>query len=160
LSDRVQHVNHRDGTLRFSIDLRRHTVVEGNGYRLRWQGRINFLSRISFVGQMLPGVMRLLSANARAPHSLINAVLLELLGKCEAARGEERAFFGAAQGKVSDRRENLQLWRERAKSDVETDLIIPCSGRAVRNCDRIDFARVIHDPACLANSLGTDREWI
>jgi hypothetical protein len=30
----------------------------------------------------------------------------------------------------------------------------------VRNCDRIDLARVIHDPACLANSFGTDREWI
>src|SRR6476660_6576374 len=91
-SDRVQRVNHRDRALRFSINLRRHTFVEGDGYFLRRQRRINFLSRISFVGQMLPGVMCLLSAHTRAPHSLVDTVLLELLRKCEPARGEEGAF--------------------------------------------------------------------
>jgi hypothetical protein len=86
--------------------------------------------------------------------------LLELLWKREAARGEECAFFGTAQGKVSDRREDLELWRERAKRYVETDLIVPCPGRPVRNCDRSNLARVTHDPSRLANSLGTDGEWI
>jgi hypothetical protein len=30
----------------------------------------------------------------------------------------------------------------------------------VRNCDRVDLARVTHDPARLTNSLGTNGEWI
>src|SRR6266545_1673022 len=159
-ANRVQRVNRRDRALRLSIELRRHTFVEGDGYRSRWKRRINFPCRIRLVGQVLPGIMRLLSANTRTPHSFVDAILLESLGKCEAARGEERAFFGAAQAKVSDRRENLELWRERAKRHVETDLIVPRSGRPVRKCDRIDLARVTHDPARLANSLGANGEWI
>src|SRR6266496_1124361 len=159
-ANRVQRVNRRDRALGFSIDLRRHTFVEGDGYHSRWKRRINFPSRIGLVGQVLPRIMCLLSANTRTPHSFVDAISLDLLGKCEAARREERAFFGAAQGKVSDRRENLELWRERAKRHVKTDLIVPRSGRPVRKCDRIDLARVTHDAARLANSLGTDREWI
>src|SRR5262249_28135744 len=84
-SDRVQRVNHRDRAVCYSINFRRSSFIEANGYRLRRQRRINFLSGISFVGQMLPGVMCLLSANTRTPHSLVNAVLLELLRKCESA---------------------------------------------------------------------------
>src|SRR5206468_848592 len=159
-ANRVQRVNRRNRALGFSIDLRRHTFVEGDGYHSRWKRRINFPSRIGLVGQVLPRIMCLLSANTRTPHSFVDAISLDLLGKCEAARREERAFFGAAQGKVLDRREHLELWRERAKRHVETDLIVPRSGRPVRKCDRIDLARVTHDAARLANSLGTDREWI
>src|SRR5207244_2966076 len=152
--NRVQRVNHRDrALLRFSIDLRRHTLVKGNGYRSRWKRGIDSPPRISVVGQVLPGIMCLLSANTRTPHSFVDTILLDLLGKCEAARGEERAFFGAAQSKVSNRRENLQFWRERAKRHVETDLIVPRAGRPMRESDCVDLARVIHHPMRLANSL-------
>jgi len=125
-----------------------------------WKRRVDSPPRISVVGQVLPGIMCLLSANSRTPHSFVDTILLDLLGKCEAARGEERAFFGAAQSKVSNRRENLQFWRERAKRHVETDLIVPRAGRPMRECDCVDLARVIHHPMRLANSLGTNREWI
>src|SRR5437867_2003072 len=115
LANRVQRVNDRDRAfLRFPIDLRRHALVKGDRYRSRWKRRVNSPPRISVVGQVLPGIMCLLSANTRTPHSFVDTILLDLLGKCEAARGEERAFFGAAQSKVSNRRENLQFWRERA----------------------------------------------
>src|SRR5262249_32634533 len=76
LSDRVQGVNDRDRDLRLSIDLRRHTFLKSDGHRLRWKCRINFFSRISIVGQMLRGVVCLLSADTRTPHSLVDAVLL------------------------------------------------------------------------------------
>src|SRR5438128_895432 len=58
LANRVQRANHRDrALLRFSIDLRRHTLVKADRYRLRWKRRINFPPRISVVGQVLPGIM-------------------------------------------------------------------------------------------------------
>ena|SRR5437870_6410111 len=109
---------------------------------------------------MLPGIVCLLSTNTCAPHSFVDAVLLDLLGKRKAARGEERAFFCAAQSEVSDRREKFEFWRERTERHVKADLIISRSGRPVRKCDCIDLARVRYDTARLANSLRADREWI
>src|SRR5262249_51033501 len=43
---------------------------------------------------------------------------------------------------------------------IETDLIVPCSGRPMRKCDRVDLTRVTRNLARLANSLGTDRKRI
>src|SRR3954453_23124283 len=105
---------------------------------------------------MLPRIVRLFPADTRAPHAFVQAVLLKLLGKFEAALREVTSFFRTAEREIADRGDDLEFWRERAKRDVKPHLIVPRARRTVRQRARADREGMLNHVLGLADPLRTD----